>query len=195
MNNLNEQILKFLNSLIENDFWKNFASIFVDAPVFFMPLFLIFAWFFWTFKNKNIQKKIDLLFIFYSVVFAFIWNFIIKLFFDTSRPKDICSEMWNLILTKIPEDSFPSDHAAASFAFLFSLYFAWYKKIFFAFLPFVIFMNLSRIMACVHFPLDILVWAILWILWAIFTFKLVKNLEFVKKLNEFILKISSIFKL
>lgn len=195
MQSLNEQILIYLNSLIENDFWKNFAFIFADLPTFFMPLFLVLAWFFYTFKNKNLEAKKDLLFIFYSVVFAFIWNYFVKFFLETSRPKEICWEMWNLVLTKIPTDSFPSDHAAASFAFLFSLYLAWYKKIFWWFLPFVVFMNLSRIMACVHFPLDILVGGILWIFWAFFTFKFVKNLKIFEKINEFLLKIASNLKL
>lgn len=195
MLNLNEEILKYFNSLIANNFWKNFAFIFADIPTFFMPIFLISVWIFWTYKIKNDDRKKDLLFIFYSVIFSFIWNYIIKFFYDFSRPKEICWEMWKLILDKIPTDSFPSDHAAASFAFLFSLYLAWYRKTFFVFLPFVIFMNLSRIMACVHFPLDILVWWILGIFWAFFTFKFVKKLKIFEKLNNFILKISSIFKL
>lgn len=193
--NLNEEILKNLNSLIENNFWKNFAFIFADLPTFFMPLFLVWFWLFYTFKIKNLEKKKDLLFIFYSVVLAFAWNYFIKIFADFSRPKEICGEMWKLILEKIPTDSFPSDHAAASFAFLFSLYLAWYKKIFWWFLPFVIFMNLSRIMACVHFPLDITVWWILWIFWAFFTFKFLKKVKFFENLNNFFLKIASFIKL
>lgn len=195
MQEINLEWLHFFNSLINEKFWKNFAFIFADLPTFFMPLFLVLAWLFYTFKIKNSERKKDLLFIFYSVIFAFIWNYFIKFFLETSRPKDICWETLKLIFDKIPTDSFPSDHAAASFAFLFSLYLAWYKKIFWWFLPFVVFMNLSRIMACVHFPLDILVWWTLWIFWAFFTFKLIKNLKIFNKLNDFLLKIASFIKL
>lgn len=196
MQNLNKYILNYLNSLIESDFWFNFSWLFSDGPIFFLPIFLVYFWIFWTFK-KQIEKKKDLLFIFFSTFFAISWNLIFQRFFSFKRPEEswVCSETWKLIIDHLPDASFPSDHAVVSFAFLFSIYLAWYRKTFFVFLPFVIFMNLSRIMVCVHWPFDILVWSILWIFWAFFTFRFIKKLKIFDKLNDFILKISSFFKL
>ena len=50
-------------------------------------------------------------------------------------------------MSHVPDASFPSDHATVSIAFLTSLFLANYKRIGLIFLPFVIIMNLSRIIA------------------------------------------------
>ena len=65
MHELNREILVYINSFLENNFWKDFSHIFSDWPIFFLPLFLVWAWLFWTYKVKNDDKKSDLLYIFY----------------------------------------------------------------------------------------------------------------------------------
>jgi undecaprenyl-diphosphatase len=60
------------------------------------------------------------------------------------------------LLDHIPDASFPSDHASVSVAFLTALYLTGYKKVFWAFMPWVILMNLCRVIAGVHWPFDIL---------------------------------------
>ena len=195
MHVLNMVILVYIYSFFVNNFWKDFSHIFSDWPIFFLPLFLVWAWLFWTYKVKNDDKKSDLLYIFYSVIFAVAWNLIIQQFFHTDRPEWSCSIDGSTIIKHIPDASFPSDHAVVSFSFLAALYLAGYKKTALAFFPFVIAMNLSRIMVCVHWPFDILMWACLWIFWAFFTFKLIKKISFFEKLNSFIIKMMNKIKL
>jgi len=72
-------------------------------------------------KNKN-ENKENLLYIFYSCLFAIIINYIIKFFIFSPRPIDYLDNTNFLLLDKIPESSFPSDHASISIAFLTSLY-------------------------------------------------------------------------
>lgn len=195
MAELNKEILIYINSFLESPFWFRFSYIFSDGPIFFLPIFLVWAWIFWTYKIKNNDKKKGLLFIFYTTLFAVLSNLIFQRFFHFERPEWFCPIDWRLIIDHIPDASFPSDHAAVSFAFLFALFLAWYRKTALAFAPFVIFMNLSRIMACVHWPFDILAWALVWIIWAFIVFKLLKQTKIFDKLNNFILKISSFIKL
>ena len=195
---LNKEILIYINSFLQFDFWKNFSYLFSDWPIFFLPVFLVWAWLFWNFKLKkeeSVEKKKDLLFIFYSIVFALSTNLLFQRFFHFDRPEWSCPIDWKLIIDHYPDASFPSDHATVSFSFLFSLYLAWYKRTFWIFLPFVICMNFSRIMVCVHWPFDILVWVLVWIIWAFLVFKFLKDLKIFEKLNNFILKISSFLKL
>ncbi len=184
----NKEILIYLNSLLENDLTKELVHILSDWPIFFLPIFLILAWLIWNFKWRSDKKK-WLLFIFYSTVFAIAINILLQQFFDFERPENICKLSWELILNHIPDASFPSDHAAVSFAFLTALFLANYKKTFIFFSFFVILMNLSRIIWCVHWPYDILFWAFIWIFSAFFTFKILKKINFSNNLNEFIIKI------
>jgi membrane-associated phospholipid phosphatase len=56
-------------------------------------------------------------------------------------------------------------------------------------------MSISRVILWVHWPFDIIVGIIIWIISAIISFKLLKWNKYINKFNNFILKISKIFKL
>ncbi len=187
---INNSIAIYLNNFVINNHLEKIIWVFSDAPIFFLPVFLFWAWLYWTFKEKNNEKKENLLYIFYSVVVWLILNTFLKIFIFEHRPEWIIKP----ILAHVPDNSFPSDHATVSFSFLFALYAAWYKKTFWLFLPFVLFMNFSRIAGGIHWFFDIFVWFILWIIAVIFVFKNTKN-KYVLKLNQFILKIMSFIKL
>lgn len=192
---INKDLLIFLNSFTQKD-WiiSNFVYIFSDAPIFFLPLFLLWFWFYFTYK-KNLDWKIKLLHIFYSVILAIILSLIIQNIITIDRPENYLQTTWKLILSHLPDASFPSDHASVSFAFLVSLFFTGFKKIWFFFLPFVIIMNLSRVMWGIHWPFDILAWAIVWTVSSIFIFKYLQKKSFIKILDDFILKFARFFKL
>ena len=160
-----------------------------DLPIFFVPTFLVAAWIYYTIK-WNIEKKKDLIFMFFSIVWAIITNLIIQHLVIENRPETFIQP----ILDHIPDASFPSDHAAVSFAFLTSLYLFWYKKTFWIYLPFVVLMNWARIAWWVHWFFDVIVWAIIGIFWAVLFKKLRKN-NVLNKVADFFIKVAKFFKL
>jgi len=187
---INNSVSIYLNNFILNNHLEKVIWVFSDAPIFFLPLFLFWAWLYWTFKEKNDTKKEGLLFILYSIIASVIINTFVKLFVFENRPDTLI----NPILQHIPDNSFPSDHASVSFAFLFALYASGYKKTFWVFSPFVILMNFSRIAGWLHWFWDVIVWLFLWLIAVIIIYKNSKN-KYVLKLNSFILKIMSFVRL
>ncbi|NDK08570.1 phosphatase PAP2 family protein [Candidatus Gracilibacteria bacterium] len=191
---INELRLLYLNSLSTNNTIETIVGIFADAPIFFIPVFLLVTWIILSCRKKTEEKE-NLLFIFYSCVLGIIIALIIQQIIHFDRPENYIKNTGKLLLSHIPDASFPSDHATVSFAFLTSLYFANYKKIFIMFLPFAIIMGLSRIIAGVHWPFDIITGTMIGITSSVIIFKFVKKLEITKKINTLIIKIASFIKL
>lgn len=196
----NVQLFQFLNELTRFEIIEVLAPKTADLPIFFLPLFLTSLWLYYNFskKYKNEEKKHlreNLMFIFYSCVIVIIFSTIIKSFIDIDRPETAISEAGKLLLYKIPESSFPSDHASVSFAFLTALLLSNYKKVFWAFLPFVILMNMSRIISWVHWPTDVIWGLMIGILAWYIGINILPKIKFVKNINSFIMKVLSYIKL
>lgn len=187
---INKYISWSLNKFVISNNLKWLIWIFSDLPIFFLPWFLIFSRLYFTFKSKNEKKKINLLFIFYSTLVAISINLIVQQFIILERPETYI----NPILKHVPDNSFPSDHAAVSFAFLFWLYFFWFEKTFWLFSIFVIIMNFSRIAWWLHWFFDVVVWLLIWAFSAYLIYK-IKNCKIIKKINKLIFKIAKTFKL
>ena len=193
---INEQILLKLNSLTNLEFIENMVYIFADAPIFFLPIFLVVTRIYISYYEKNnCQKKWNLLLIFNACFISIILAITIQSFVSIDRPETVIENSWKLLLKHLPDASFPSDHATVSFAFLAWLFLSWYKKIGLLFLPFVILMNLSRVIAWIHWPFDIIAWLIIWVASAKVSFTYLKENKFVKKVNLWIIKMISLFKL
>lgn len=193
MQDINRELLVWLNWLLAHPMIENIVSIMADGPIFLLPLFLLFGWLFYAYK-KQTGNKIKLLHIFYATVLWIIISLIIQQFVNIERPETAIAGTGKLILDHIPDASFPSDHATVSFAFLAGLYLWGYRRLFYVYLPLCIIMNLSRVIAWVHWPYDIIAWAFVWISSACIVFKY-QGLIFLKKIDELILKISGFFKL
>lgn len=187
--NINNFIAIYLNKLVLETHLEKIVWILADGPIFFIPIFFIWFWLYFNSK-KDTNNKISLLNIFYSIILAMIWNTILKLFIVEKRPDTFIHP----ILSHVPDNSFPSDHATVSFAFLTWLYLFWFKKTFWVFLPFVILLNIARIAWWLHWFFDIIVWIIIWILWAILI-NIFKSSKIILNLNNFLLKIASFIKL
>ena len=184
-------ISTYLNNLTKNDFFWDIIFLFADFPIFIIPIFLLI---FWLLNLKDIKIKQNLLNIFYSSCLTTFFAIIIQHIYFVERPMSALKNAWNLILSQLPNASFPSDHAWVSASFLAALYLFWYKNYFFAFLPFFIIMNLSRIAWWVHWFSDIIWWIVLWILSSIIIYKF-RNSKIITKTNIFLLKIASYLKL
>ncbi len=188
---INKSFWNFSNDFVINSWLQTYVWFFADIPIFFLPIFLLYYWFFYTYKEKNNNQKSNLLKIFYSTIFAISISLIIQQFFHIERPESLVTP----IIQHIPDASFPSDHASVSFAFLFSLFFAKYKKTFFVFTPFVIIMNLSRISWWIHWLFDVLVWMLIGLFSAILVFKVLWNNKYMKNFNEWIIKTMNFIKM
>lgn len=192
---LNQEILIWLNGFVSNNnIAESLIFFFTDTPIFFIPLFLVWYWIYYS-LNKDNTKKIELLNIFYSIVISITIALTIQQFIQIDRPEDYLKWTKALIMKHLPDASFPSDHATVIFTFTFWLFFTNYKKLWFLFLIFAILMWLARISVWVHWPTDILWWIFLWLFSSFLTFKYLKNLNFINKLNDFILKLTSYIKL
>lgn len=191
---INQSLLDFLNSLLNYEIIWTLAPIFADLPIFFLPFFLLGMWIYYWIKKER-EKQESLIYIFWACVIWLIISLTIQQFVHLDRPDFHIKNIAHLLLKKIPKASFPSDHATISTAFLASLYFFKQKKVFWYFLPFVVLMNICRMVVWVHWPFDILVGILIWIFSAFITYYYWTKIKFVKKINSFILSISSLLKL
>jgi hypothetical protein len=76
---INKELLLSLNSLTKYDFIQTIVKLFSDFPIFFIPLFLIVLWLYYTYKKsttiiseihftKNLLEKENLMYILYSII-------------------------------------------------------------------------------------------------------------------------------
>lgn len=193
LQSINEDLLVYLNSFTNSEIIKDLIYIFADLPIFFLPIFLIVAWIYYSYNLADNSKK-NLLIIFYATILSVSISMLIQQFIYMDRPEVHLANIWNLILEHIPDASFPSDHASVSVAFLVSILLFGYKKIFWIYLPFVVIMLLSRVSAWVHWPFDILAWIIVWIISSMILFKLRYN-KLLEEINNFLIKLASYIKL
>lgn len=190
---INIFVSDYLNSFMSNEVFSYIAIFLADAPIFFLPAFLVFLWFYYNNKNQN-DKKENLIYIFYSTFVSLIINLFIQLFYKSERPSDFSEISQVLALSNIPENSFPSDHSSISISFALALYLFWYKKTSLVFSFFAILMLISRVMVWVHWIFDIIAWILIWLLSAYLVFSN-KDIAIFRFSNKLLLKIANIFKL
>lgn len=180
--------LSFFNSLLDSSV-KDFVFFMADAPIFFLPVFLVSMWLYYTFKSNNpTEKKEELLAVFYGVVSSVLCNKVVQHIVERNRPETFLENKANFTLSHIPDASFPSDHAAVATSFLIWIYLFGYKKTFMVMAPLFLIMLLSRIAWGVHWPTDILAGMTVWAIFAVTITKCYKK-GYLTKLNQLILKL------
>ncbi len=103
--------------------------------------------------KKFIDKWKEFFYIFFSGFFAWVLAYLFKYIFHTPRPFDAYQNVFALIHET--GYSFPSGHATFFSALAFAIYFK-HKKAGYIFITLAVLIGLARIMAGVHFPVDIL---------------------------------------
>ena len=158
---MNTQIFFFLYNLAHQS--NLFDHLVIFFAVYFPYLVIMIAGVFLlmhheVFKADNtwdvfLQKKKEILIAFMAGIVAWILDFFLKVLFHIPRPADIFPQ----IHTLFPENgfSFPSGHATFFMALAFSIFF-FHKKAGYIFICFAILIGVARIIAGVHFPIDIL---------------------------------------
>jgi undecaprenyl-diphosphatase len=144
------------HSQIFNNVVIFFAVYFPYLVVILAGLFLLFHH--EVFRAENpfqvfLQKKKEILLVFFSGIVAYLVASILKIFIHTLRPFDAFPNVHALISET--GYSFPSGHSTFFMALAFSIFFS-HKKAGYVFMFFALLIGIARIIAGVHFPIDIL---------------------------------------
>lgn len=147
-----------------------------DIFVFSYPIYLLYLYFqpqdtnwrssLWHYV-ENPKNKIQALSIFTTTVTGVLINYIIKLFIDQQRPFYTIDLAVNpreeMILSSIPTDAFPSDHASVGMCMALATLIIGYQDqkrpmiiMWWLFMIWSMTMNIARITMGVHWPIDIL---------------------------------------
>lgn len=150
----------FYNLAHQSDFFDNlvvfFAVYFPYIVVVLAGLFLLFHHD--VFRAENpfqvfLQKKKEILGVFFAGIIAYILGLVLKNLFHMPRPFLALSDVHPLFSKTT--FSFPSEHALFFSALAISI-FLMHKKAGYVFMFFALLIGVARIIAGVHFPMDIL---------------------------------------
>lgn len=167
---------------------------FSDSEVILVAIFLVLLWLYWTYKKQNEFKEKSLL-LFYSIAFSFIIYVLLNLWLP-ARPRPETVSAIRPLVDHLPDNSFPSWHAIFAWASVIWAYSFLKKKWISAiFLLISALMLLSRVMAWIHYPWDVIVWFLIWSFFS-YIFCLFSSSAYIKKyLIAYPIKIVSYIKL
>ena len=174
---MNQAIFSFFYSFSHQSVF--FDNLIIFLSVYFPYIVLIIAGLFVLMHHEILraenpyqvflQKKKEVLMVFFTSGAAWIIAKLLKIFIHASRPfMEIAG-----VQVLFPETgfAFPSGHATAFMALAFSIFFL-HKKAGYVFIVFAFVIGIARIVAGVHFPVDILGGFILGVLIAYFAKKI-----------------------
>lgn len=157
---MNDAIFFFFYNLAHQSvFFDNIVIFFADIFPYIVILLAVVYLFFY---KKNWK---DFFIVFISSGLALFLAYVLKFLFHTPRPFDTLPKVVSLFFET--GYAFPSGHATFFMALAFALFFN-HKKTGYLFIFFALLIGIARIMAGVHFPIDILGGYVLGILVAYF---------------------------
>ncbi len=149
LNQLNIEIFNAINQFAgTNVILDKFGIIVAKFLPFAFILFLLYLWF-----GKNEKKEIAL-YSGYSAILGIALNFLIALFYFHPRP--FMDGIGTLLISHLPNTSFPSDHTTFMLSIAFTLlYFKKIRRAGIVLSVFGIIGGIARVYCGVHYPLDI----------------------------------------
>lgn len=158
---MNIEIFNFLHSFAGRSDFFDKVIIFIAEPFGYILIFVAYLFLLFYTENKsdgglkNILKKFrEIIILSCSVLSAYIFSIIIKNIVNNPRPFLIIHDVNELFIYG-GYDSFPSGHATF-FSALAAAIFVYHRKTGFLFAFFALIISLSRVIAGIHFPIDIL---------------------------------------
>lgn len=170
MNYIEAEILKYISSFISNPFFDGFF-VFVSFLGNKGALWIILTAVMLIFKKT---RKAGICCALSLIICLILGNIILKPLIGRIRPYNFDSDI-QIIIPPLFDGSFPSGHTMAAFAFAASLRKYFKKAGRFAIIV-AIFMGLSRIYLCVHYPTDVLAGTLLGIGFGILSYKICERL-------------------
>lgn len=169
-----EGMLIFLNTLSGTyEITRSMVPVLADIFVFTYPIFLLCLYWYGIRKDRS-EEKLGALMVFGSAIFATVVNIIIQASTEKQRPEMYITNKENLVLSHLPTDPFPSDHAAVSAAIAMAVLLRARKtnnKLLYGISIFFwcacIIMSVARVTVAVHRPTDVIVGIIVgaWCAW------------------------------
>lgn len=109
--------MQSLNALIsQSPSLFHITTSLADRPVFLLPVFLLRMYVWRGMIRKHLSAKYGALLILAVAVLTIAINLGIQHFIDKARPETALLALGHLVMQHLPTRSFPSDHAAVSFA-------------------------------------------------------------------------------
>ena len=158
---MNNTIFFFFYNLAHQS--QIFDKVVIFLAVYFLYIVIISAFLFLIFYHKIllsqnpikefINKWREFILLCFSGGLAWVFVKILKILFHTLRPFEIFPQVQALFLET--GYAFPSGHTAVASAIAFVIFFT-HKKVGYIFMFFALLIGLARVIAGVHFPIDIL---------------------------------------
>ncbi len=169
---MNETIFRYLNSFAGKYEWLDASIIFSGET---LGIILLIGLVIFLFSHEHKEKGFhNIIVVFGAILFAWGVSWIIKHVYPSPRPFIALDDVTKLI-NYGGMDSFPSGHATFFAAMATVLYF-YHKKIALFYALGAVFIGVSRVVAGIHWPLDILVGYLLGGVVASFTYILYSRL-------------------
>ncbi|EKD30576.1 MAG: hypothetical protein ACD_78C00004G0002 [uncultured bacterium (gcode 4)] len=188
-------LLNSLRSLVDPNsiFQVKLIHVGSDIEIVLVMLVLVGLWLYGVYKKNN-QYKSDALMIFYSIALAFIFYIILNLGLPL-RPRPETVSAIRPLVDHLPDNSFPSGHGIFAGASMLAAFF--YTRRFIAWILLIagLLMILSRVLAGIHYPGDILIGCIIGLIGSLAVYRF-RNAKFmVGYLLVYPVKIAKFFRL
>ena len=163
-----------------NDIGKEYPDInplfifFAEYTVYCLMLILLFYW-----LSRNTQNKLMVVSAVISFFIAELTGKLIGMLYSHQQPFAVWSGV-NKLIEKEVGNSFPSDHTIVFFSVCISIA-LFRKRFWYLWATLALVLSISRIYVGVHYPVDILVGAILGTISAIFVHKFIAKQKWIRK--------------